>query len=160
MKKKIDDRLSLYFHSLYPYKASQKSNKRNKAYLGIGGNISNVQRRFKKLFISLKDDGRFSIEQTSPILKNPPFGYLLQEDFYNAIIVCKTNLSAMQTLKVMQRYEKRFKRVRSFQDAPRTLDIDILYFNNEKNKSKVLTLPHPGAKIRQSVTIPMDYLKN
>jgi len=63
----------------------------------------------------------------------------------------------------MQRYEARFKRKRSFQDAPRTLDIDILFIKHKQNeiysKDPKLILPHPGWDKRESVLIPLTYFK-
>ncbi len=158
MKKKINSELTLFFNSLYPYVSKQKSLKKNFVTIGIGGNTGDVAKRFKKLFRALDNDSRFTIVQTSPILKNPPFGYLEQDDFFNALIVLKTDLSPFAALKEFQRYENRFKRVRSFQDAPRTLDIDIIFFNNEKIDTKDLVVPHKGYKDRDSVQIPLKFL--
>ena len=158
MKKKIDNSLTLYFNNTFPYKSSKISKKNNTVTVGIGGNIGDVSKRFKKLFLAFKTDSRFSLMQTSPLLTNPPFGYTNQDDFLNGIMVFKTNLSAMECLRAFQRYEHRFQRVRTFQDAPRTLDIDIIFFNNLKMKSVVLTLPHHGYKNRDSVLIPLKYI--
>ena len=159
MKKILSDDLTLYFNDIFPKVYNQPTNKKNIVYIGIGGNIGNTNKIFKKLILLLKHNTAFTILQTSPILKNPPFGYLEQNDFLNAIVVLKTDLSPKECLRLFQRYEKRFKRVKTFQDAPRTLDIDILYFNNLKIDTKLLTIPHKGVNKRQSVYIPMGYLK-
>ena len=158
MKKIISSELILYFSNCFPYKNNYNSTKKNIVTVGIGGNIGNVPQLFKKLFLMLKNDSRFTVLKTSPLLKNPPFGYIDQNDFINAIIVIKTNLSAQQSLKAFQRYENRFKRVRSFQDAPRTLDIDIIFFNDDKIDTKDLKVPHIGYKDRQSVQIPLQFI--
>ncbi len=158
MKKKLSTNLTLYFNNLFPYKNRYNSTKHNTVTVGIGGNIGDVSQLFKKLFLMLKSDSRFTIVKTSPLLKNPPFGYINQDDFINAIVVLKTNLSAYESLKAFQRYENRFKRVRSFKDAPRTLDIDIIFFNNDKINTKDLKVPHIGYKDRQSVLIPLEFI--
>jgi len=160
MKKHLTPKnnLILFFNNLYPYRAKSRSHKKNIVTIGIGGNILDVQKRFKKLFLMLKSDSRFFIERTSPILKNPPFGFLDQDDFYNAIIVLKTNLSPFESLRAFQRYENRFKRKRSFKDAPRTLDIDIIFFNDIKINTKELIIPHHGYKYRDSVQIPLSFV--
>jgi 2-amino-4-hydroxy-6-hydroxymethyldihydropteridine diphosphokinase len=158
VKKQLSNTLSLYFNNLYPFKISFISDKRNFITIGVGGNIGNVTKRFKQLFLMLQKDSRFTLIETSPLLQNPPFGYTQQNDFINAIIVLTTNLSASYCLKVFQRYENRFKRTRSFQDAPRTLDIDIIFFNNETINKKDLTIPHIGYKTRQSVQIPLGFI--
>lgn len=97
---------------------------------------------------------------TSPLLKNPPFGYLEQNDFLNGIIVIKTNLAPNEFLKNMQRLENRFGRKRSFQDAPRTLDIDIIFFDKKKINTEQLIIPHKGWANRESVIIPLNYMMN
>lgn len=158
MKKIISDDLTLYFNTLFPYSSQKASTKKNLVTIGIGGNIGDVHKRFKKLFLMLQKDSRFTIIKTAPLLKNPPFGYLNQDDFINSIIVLKTNLSSHESLRQFQRYENRFKRTRSFQDAPRTLDIDIIFFNNEKINTKNLSVPHPGYKQRDSVQIPLKFV--
>ena len=159
MRKEINKNLILYFNNIYPFKSQIVSEKSNLVTIGIGGNIGDVKQRFKKLFLRLKNDSRFTIIQTSPLLENPPFGYLEQKNFINGIIVLKTNLSPIQLLKALQQYEKRFGRKRSFKDAPRTLDIDIIFFNNLKLKSKQLILPHIMYKNRNSVLIPLKFIK-
>jgi len=163
MKKKLDDDLILYFNNFFPYKRkvlfpSTSGKKEHKITIGIGGNIGDVTKRFKKLFSMLQKDSRFILENTSPILKNPPFGYLEQDDFYNAVIVLRTNLSPIASLNVFQKYEYRFKRTRSFQDAPRTMDIDIIFYDDISINTKRLIIPHKGYKSRPSVLIPLKFI--
>lgn len=157
MIKKLDKHNTLYFTSLFPSKCSD-SKKKHIVVLGIGGNVGNVKQTFHKLFLMLQKDGNFAVIKSSPLLKNPPFGYLDQDDFYNAILVVKTNLSPKQVLKATQRYENRFKRKRSFQDAPRTLDIDIIFYDDLLINHKDLTIPHPHWYKRESVVIPLGFV--
>jgi 2-amino-4-hydroxy-6-hydroxymethyldihydropteridine diphosphokinase len=162
MKKKLTKNLTLYFKNNYPYKSYQKSNKTYIAVLGIGGNIGDTIQIFDKLFLKLRTNSHFTILKSSPILKNPPFGYTKQNDFYNAIIKLATNLPPFKLLKYLQWYEKRFKRERSFKNAPRTLDIDIIFIKkNNKNikiNTDILKIPHQFYKNRLSVTIPLEFI--
>jgi len=163
MIKVLDENNRVYFNNIFPYtrkKIDDKNIKKKKhvVTIGIGGNIGDVQKRFKLLFKMLKSDSRFVIENTSPLLKNPPFGYLNEDDFLNAVIVLGTNLSPISSLNVFQRYEYRFKRTRSFQDAPRTMDIDIIFYDDIKIETKRLIIPHKGYKNRDSVLIPLRYI--
>ena len=139
--------------TFFPY--LKKSNKKNKALIGVGCNIGNCIRRFKKLFCFLKTHPKIDITQTSIIYKNPPFGYLNQPDFYNTIFIIKTSFSAYELLKFLLYVEKKFGRVRSFKNAPRTLDLDIILFNNLKINRKDLIIPHPCFKKRSSVLVPL-----
>ena len=156
MKKKLTNKLTLYKTNYYPYKAKYTSYKPYEVTVAIGGNKGNTKQIFHKLFICLQSDTRFDILKTSPLLKNPPFGYLNQNDFLNGIITLKTNLSANAFLKAMQDYERRFKRQRSFKNAPRTLDIDIIFYANQKINSEKLTVPHQGWSHRDCVLIPLS----
>ncbi|QKE27941.1 6-hydroxymethyl-7,8-dihydropterin pyrophosphokinase [Arcobacter acticola] len=159
MKKKLTQNLTLFYTSNYPKKFNSTSNKKYSVTIGIGGNIGNTKKIFDKLILCLKKDSRFTLLMTSPLLQNPPFGFLEQSDFLNGIIALKTNLAPNEFLKNMQRLEKRFGRKRSFQDAPRTLDIDIIFFNNKKINTKDLIVPHKDWANRESVIIPLIEMK-
>lgn len=155
MKKKLSPTLTLFYSNNFPKKFNLISKKKYSVTIGIGGNIGNSKRIFDKLILCLKKDARFTLLMTSPLLKNPPFGFLEQSDFLNGIISLKTNLSPNAFLKAMQRYEIKFGRKRSFQDAPRTLDIDIIFFDNKKINTKNLIIPHKNWANRESVIIPL-----
>ncbi len=160
MKKDLDDQHTLFFQKNYPHLSSRKSLKPHQALLGVGGNIGDVRRRFNHLLISLKRSPFIAIVETSPILKNPPFGYLEQDDFYNSLIFVKTCLKPKALLRYILSIENRFGRKRSFQDAPRTLDIDMIFYEEVEMRSSTLTLPHPGWRERDSVLIPLSMMKS
>jgi len=160
LKKKLNDKLTLYYTSNFPKKFNSYSKKKYYVTIGLGGNIGNMKKTFDKLLLCLKQDSRFTLLNTSPLLKNPPFGFLEQNDFLNGIITFKTNLCPNALLNAMQRYENKFGRKRSFQDAPRTLDIDIIFFDNKKINTKKLIIPHKDWANRESVIIPLKYIKN
>ncbi len=158
MKKIINKNLTLFYTPNYPKFIKNNSPKKYNITIGIGGNIGNTKQLFDKLFLCLLKDSRFDLLETSPLLLNPPFGYLKQNYFLNGIIRLKSNLCPNETLKVMQRYENKFGRKRSFQDAPRTLDIDIIFFDNKKINTEKLIIPHKDWANRESVIIPLKYM--
>ena len=160
MKKKLSPTLTLFYSSNFPKKFNLISKKKYSVTIGIGGNIGNSKRIFDKLILCLKKDARFTLLMSSPLLQNPPFGFLEQSDFLNGIILLKTDLCPNSFLKAMQRYEKKFGRKRSFQDAPRTLDIDIIFFDNKKIDTKNLIIPHKNWANRESVIIPLKHMQN
>ena len=161
--KSITPSLTLYKTKNYPYCIIDKHNKLYTVYLGIGGNIGNSIKRFEKLLNLFKYDTRLISIQTSSILKNPPFGYLDQGYFYNGIIVIGTDLHPLLLLKLTQKYEKRFKRIRTFKDAPRTLDIDIILIQKKERfvrfHTEVLQIPHLCWSERERVVIPLWSLR-
>ena len=159
MKKKLTQKLTLFYTSNFPKRFNCNSAKKYAVTIGIGGNIGNTKKIFDKLILCLKKDARFTLLMTSPLLRNPPFGFLQQSDFLNGIITLQTNLCPNAFLKAMQRYEIKFGRKRSFQDAPRTLDIDIIFFDNKKINTQNLVIPHKNWANRESVIIPLKRMK-
>jgi len=132
---------------------------RHRALLGIGGNVGDVLRRFGHLFFHLKRQGLVHIVETSPLLKNPPFGFTDQDDFLNGLILVETDMTPHQLLHYVLRVEKRFGRKRLFKDGPRTLDIDLIFYEDITMQSRELTLPHPGWLQRSSVLLPLAKMK-
>jgi len=154
-RRKIDKRLSSFYSLHFPFHTCVKSKHRYETVVGIGGNVGDVRRRFERLFVVLQKDKRISLVKTSLILKNPPFGYKDQDDFFNSIMVLKTSMQPKVFLRYLLRLEKKFGRRRSFANAPRTLDLDIIFFDNRKINTKDLIVPHPFYAQRESVVIPL-----
>ncbi len=154
-KRRINEKLHAFYGLHFPYTVRDKSKHRYECIVGIGGNVGDVRRRFEHLFVVLQKDKRVSLIKTSLILKNPPFGYTDQDDFFNSILVLKTSMQPKIFLRYLQRLEKKFGRKRSFANAPRTLDLDIIFFDNRKINTKDLIVPHPYFAQRESVMIPL-----
>jgi 2-amino-4-hydroxy-6-hydroxymethyldihydropteridine diphosphokinase len=157
IRKRIDTKNTLIKTRTYPCRFQGKSG--HQVLLGIGGNVGDVVRRFDHLLYYLKRSTLVRVLETAPILKNPPFGYMDQEDFYNSLIRIETFLSPKALLRYVLNVEKIFGRKRLFKDGPRTLDIDIIFYENRTIKTKELILPHPGWRDRESVLIPLSMMK-
>ncbi len=155
----LDEDLTLYFERYFPIENKKKKQFKHIAIVGIGGNLGNVRKSFRTVYRYFQNDCRFWVLETSPILKNPPFGYLEQKDFLNAILVLQTSLSANELLKNLLHVENLQKRKRSFKNAPRSLDLDIIMFDDLSIKTKNLIIPHPKWKERNSVVIPLSFIK-
>jgi len=158
-RKVFNNNNTLIYTQHFPYNTKTKNVKKYKALLGIGGNIGNVLRRFEHLYWYFKRSSFVFVIETAPILKNPPFGYVEQGDFYNSLVLIETNLTPRELLNYVLRVEKVFGRKRLFKDGPRTLDIDIIFYENVRMETKILTLPHPGWMKRSSVLIPLSMMK-
>ncbi|MDD3342138.1 MAG: 2-amino-4-hydroxy-6-hydroxymethyldihydropteridine diphosphokinase [Sulfurospirillaceae bacterium] len=128
--------------------------------VGVGGNEGNVKKRFVKLMRYLQHDRRLRVVESSLVFRNPPFGYLEQNDFYNAVLVMQTSLGPKALLKILLHIEAIFGRVRLFQNGPRTLDLDIIFFSHKRINQKGLILPHPKWFERLSVCVPLSMLHN
>ena len=155
----LNEKLTLYFEKFFPIKNPKKPNFKHIAVVGMGGNIGDVKRRFEAVYRYFMKDKRFWVLQTSPILENPPFGYIKQNDFLNAVMVLQTSMSAKELLKNLLHVEKLHKRKRSFKNAPRSLDLDIIFYDNQNIRTGNLMVPHPDWYKRESVTIPLGFLE-
>jgi len=159
IQKKISKSLTTFSGVHFPCSLSSKRKLRYEVTLGIGGNIGDVKRRFEHLFFFFKREKKVKLKKTGLILKNPPFGYEKQEDFFNSIIVLETSMVPFEFLRYILKVEKKFGRKRSFANAPRTLDLDIIFFDNKIITTKDLVVPHPYYKERESVMIPLRGIK-
>jgi 2-amino-4-hydroxy-6-hydroxymethyldihydropteridine diphosphokinase len=155
-RKRLNQDHTLLYTQHFPFRQKAKGGYR--AILGIGGNMGDTVRRFERLYWVMQRSAKIEIIQSSPILKNPPFGYLEQDDFYNALLEVETPLRPQALLRYILHLEKQFKRKRTFQDAPRTLDIDMIFYEKVTMNTKTLTLPHHGWHQRDSVIIPLSLL--
>ncbi|WP_345990269.1 2-amino-4-hydroxy-6-hydroxymethyldihydropteridine diphosphokinase [Sulfurimonas sp. HSL1-2] len=130
----------------------------HRAVIGIGGNVGDVVRRFERLLVFLRRDPFINVLSASPLLQNPPFGYTDQPDFINGVLLVETTLPPRALMHHLLRIERRFRRVRTFSNAPRTLDLDILFYDRRTLDYPDLTVPHPHWRERDSVVIPLSLL--
>lgn len=147
------------------HKSRESHHKRtlpNTTIIALGGNLKSPIRTFKSLFLKLKQNAKIRILQTSPIYKNPPFGYANQPFFYNATMLLATSMCLVEFYAFIFYMERIFGRgrIRAFKNAPRTLDIDIIFFNDIFMRSTKLNIPHTQWFGRSSVLIPLIYQVN
>ncbi|MBX7490397.1 2-amino-4-hydroxy-6-hydroxymethyldihydropteridine diphosphokinase [Helicobacter sp. Faydin-H64] len=141
-----------------PYHLFKAYNKlKDSVILGVGANCGESLVRFWKLLKRLSCKN--VIIATSPILKNPAFGYTEQPDFYNKIIWLKTRLGIADFWSFCAYLERYFgrERKRPFKNAPRTLDLDIIAFKGKHIILGDLEIPHRAWSERQSVWIPLTH---
>jgi len=84
------------------------------------------------------------------------WGNTSQPDFLNQVIEVATKLDATETLKEILSIEKNMGRIRTVKNAPRIIDIDILFFNNEIINRIDLIVPHPEIQNRRFVLTPLN----
>ncbi|GHS86989.1 2-amino-4-hydroxy-6-hydroxymethyldihydropteridine pyrophosphokinase [Campylobacterota bacterium] len=154
MIKKLDSENANYFTGFFPC-APMSSHKRFFAIIGVGANIGNLKFTFHKLFLFLRGGRDIDIIKTSPLLHNPDFSDQKNPKYLNAVIAVKTNLAPKPLLRRLLAIESRMKRVRPHKNAPRTLDLDLIFFENKRGYNSDLILPHPKWRERASVIVPM-----
>lgn len=152
---------ALHYERFFPFDSQQKPSQ-NTLVIGIGGNVGDVLKRFECMMRWLFKNPSFEVIKSSPVYENPPFGITDQPMFFNAVVVIDTPLSYYQCFKILSYLEKRFGRNRRKEqkNGPRTLDIDLIFFNEVKLKRYNLILPHPEWHKRDSVTVPLSLLES
>lgn len=159
LKRVLNEKLTLYTKRPFPFRSRYHSTLPYTSVIGVGGNLGDVRRRFVHLFYFLQRDSRIQVIESSAILKNPPFGFANQDDFFNSVLVIKTALRPKALLAYLLNVERRFRRQRSFANAPRTLDLDILFYQNYQHCDATLCVPHPAWHERDSVLIPLSLME-
>ncbi|MDD5051760.1 MAG: 2-amino-4-hydroxy-6-hydroxymethyldihydropteridine diphosphokinase [Sulfuricurvum sp.] len=154
----LDDRHRIYVDRNFPKKFRSIHGYRYRVLLGVGGNVGDTRRRMNRLWVYLGKLPQLCRVQSGVILRNPPFGFTEQNYFDNTVIEIATSLEPKALLRLIWRIEKRFGRKRSFPNAPRTLDLDIIFFANRSIQNEELVIPHPHWSERLSVTIPLGSL--
>lgn len=129
----------------------------NKTYLLLGSNMGNSQLQLTRAINNISQQIGIVIRQ-SKLYITSAWGNTNQPDFLNQVIVVETQLSAIKTMQTILTIEKQMGRLRTVKNAPRLIDIDILYFNKEVIDSKLLCLPHPEIQNRRFVLIPLNEL--
>jgi len=123
-------------------------------YLGLGSNIGDRQKYITDAMRLLS--GCLTIERASTIIETDPVGGPPQEKYLNAVLRAQTPLSAHALLKKTQHIEAALGRTRNgIVNAPRTIDIDILLYDDQTIADEHLTIPHPRMKERAFVMEPL-----
>ena len=125
------------------------------AYVGVGSNLDQPASHVRHALDELGAIRGTQLQAKSSLYRSAPIGYAAQPDFVNAVAALETALSAEGLLKELQAIEKRHGRERSFANAPRTLDLDLLLFGNERIAAQELVVPHPRMHERAFVLRPL-----
>ena len=125
------------------------------AVIALGSNLAEPARQVRAALSTLEAHPQIQIEKTSSLYVTAPVGYDEQPDFVNAVCSVRTSLDGVSLLAVLNRIESDFGRERTFRNAPRTLDLDIIDFDGISSDDPHLTLPHPRAHERSFVMKPL-----
>jgi 2-amino-4-hydroxy-6-hydroxymethyldihydropteridine diphosphokinase len=123
-------------------------------YVGIGANLGD---RLATIGEALRlIDALGDVGAISPIYESEPVGYLHQPAFLNGVARLETDLSPDKLLQRLHGIEQRLGRRRTFPNAPRTIDLDILFYGPCIIETPELTVPHPRLQERAFVLLPLS----
>ena len=125
------------------------------AYVGIGANLDDPAARVRGAFAALAAMPQTRLLKRSSLYRSEPQGYREQPDFVNAVAELETALAPQDLLAGLQAIEKSAGRIRSFPNAPRTLDLDLLLYGDERLERPGLAVPHPRMHERAFVLVPL-----
>jgi 2-amino-4-hydroxy-6-hydroxymethyldihydropteridine diphosphokinase len=127
----------------------------NSAFIALGSNLGIRYDYLMNAIKLLKHDTKIQLVNISSIYETDPVGYEDQDLFLNMVIEIKTDYNAQELLDVCLNTEAKLGRKREIKWGPRTIDLDILLFNQENIETEKLMVPHPRMHERAFVLIPL-----
>jgi len=125
------------------------------AYIGLGANLNDPAAQVEYALAELERLHATTLVARSSLYASAPVGYVDQPDFINAVAQIETALAPRALLAALLDIEHRRGRERSFRNAPRTLDLDLLLYGDAHFHEEGLTLPHPRMTERAFVLLPL-----
>jgi 2-amino-4-hydroxy-6-hydroxymethyldihydropteridine diphosphokinase len=125
------------------------------AYIGLGANLARPREQLRAAFDELARLPGTRLAARSALYRSAPLGYAEQPDFVNAVARIETELPPERLLAALHEIESRHGRERSFANAPRTLDLDLLLYGDRAIERADLSLPHPRMHERAFVLAPL-----
>jgi 2-amino-4-hydroxy-6-hydroxymethyldihydropteridine diphosphokinase len=125
--------------------------------IALGGNIGDVRATFRKAIANICGMAQAQLTARSSDYATPPWGEAQQADFINACIEIETSLDPHALLFTLHKIEKKFGRDRAHERrwGPRTLDLDLIAYDDVSIDKPELTLPHPLLFERAFVLVPL-----
>ncbi|TDY46374.1 2-amino-4-hydroxy-6-hydroxymethyldihydropteridine diphosphokinase [Alicyclobacillus sacchari] len=122
-------------------------------YIGAGSNVGKRLFHLDAAVCGLRDIGE--IVQCSPVYETDPVGYANQDKFLNMVVHLRTTAKPRELLEYLARLEQQARRERTIRFGPRTLDLDILLYDNDYYCVSDLQIPHPRMWERAFVIVPL-----
>lgn len=131
------------------------TNPHHRAFIALGANLDDPVAQVRAAGAALADLPQSKLLRISSLYRTAPVGIHGQPDFINAVAALETQLTPHDLLSALLALEARFGRRRDYHHAPRTLDLDLLLFDEQVIDSEQLSLPHPRMHLRAFVMAPL-----
>ncbi len=125
------------------------------AYIALGSNMGEKQQYLDSAIEKLGQSGRVRVKKVSSWIVTKPYGGVEQDDFLNGVAEIETMMKPDELLAFLHVIEAEAQRTREIHWGPRTLDLDILFYEDLVLDSENLTIPHPDLQNRDFVLKPM-----
>ncbi len=128
----------------------------HKAYVALGSNMGDKRAYIEQAVDAMKKDGHIRNVRVSSLIQTTPYGEVQeQDDFLNGMAELETLYTPNELLAFLQEKEQEAKRVREIHWGPRTLDLDIIYYDQIVMQTETLTIPHADMQNREFVLQPL-----
>jgi dihydroneopterin aldolase/2-amino-4-hydroxy-6-hydroxymethyldihydropteridine diphosphokinase len=127
----------------------------HKAYLALGSNMGDKEGYIRQALQSMDANPEIRVGKCSTLIRTAPYGGVEQDDFLNGAVEIETLLPPLELLEELHRLEQNANRERKIHWGPRTLDLDILLYDNDIISVEQLMVPHPDMLNRTFVLEPM-----
>lgn len=124
-------------------------------FIGLGSNLGESCDQLRLAIADIDHLPGTRLLASSAFYRSAPVGYLDQPDFVNAVVKIETDLAPRQLLSALLGIERKHGRERTFANAPRTLDLDVLLYGDLQIDEPGLTIPHPHMHRRAFVLQPL-----
>lgn len=125
------------------------------AYVGLGANLGDPAQALTVAIAALDRIEATRVVRASSFYRSAPVGYAAQPEFVNAVVRLETRREPRELLESLLAIEEQAGRQRSFANAPRTLDVDLLLYGDATIQTPELTVPHPRMHQRRFVLEPL-----
>lgn len=137
------------------YVAVEIERKWNKVYIAAGSNLGDKEETLKEAIYIIDKRKDCVVTKVSNLYTTDPVGYEDQDQFVNCVFEINTLQTPSELMDTLLEVEKDFKRERIIRWGPRTLDLDIIFYNDIISYDEHILIPHPRAHERQFVMKPM-----
>jgi len=127
----------------------------HKAYIAVGSNLGDKEKNIKDALEIINNSKHTKINKIANYYNTEPVGYTDQDEFLNTAIEVKTLLTPQNLMKFLLDVEKSLKRERIIKYGPRTLDLDVIFYDDLINSDEEIIIPHPRMEERLFVLNPL-----
>lgn len=138
------------------YAAVQLERSWHTAYIALGSNMGDKELNIKQAIEKLNDGSKTNVKKISKLYETDPVGVVEQDRFLNGAIEIKTLLSPKELMERLLEIEAELKRVRTIPWGPRTIDLDVLLYDDLITSFEEIIIPHPRMHERAFVLQPLN----
>ncbi|MFD3158298.1 2-amino-4-hydroxy-6-hydroxymethyldihydropteridine diphosphokinase [Haloimpatiens sp. FM7330] len=138
------------------YAAVEINRKWHKAYIGLGSNIGDKNKNLSDAIQKIDESKYCRVIKKSSFIVTPPWGYTDQDEFLNGVIEVETTLEPKELVVFLLNIEKELKRERIIKWGPRTIDLDVLLYDDIISDDEEIVVPHPRMHERMFVLEPLS----